>query len=111
MGFLQRTPCGLLRPAVKTGRSEVSGIDMEFQNIPSSDRSTQLSLMLASGDLPDMIWKGVDPSVVSQGRDQDLFMPGKLALNLSAGALETLHRQADSIFRGAITDTLLDAMG
>ena len=42
--------------------------------------------------------------------DQDLFMPGQLPVNLSAGALQTLHSQADSIFRGAITDTLHDAM-
>ena len=42
--------------------------------------------------------------------DQDLFMPGKLALNLSAGALETLHSQAYSIFRDAITDELHEAM-
>ena len=42
--------------------------------------------------------------------DQDLFMPGQLAVNLSAGALQTLHAQAYSIFRGAITDTLDNAM-
>ncbi len=42
--------------------------------------------------------------------DQDLFMPGKVAVNLSAGALETLHAQAFSIFRGAITDLLHEAM-
>lgn len=42
--------------------------------------------------------------------DQDLFMPGKVPVNLSAGALETLHSQAYSIFRGAITNTLHDAM-
>lgn len=42
--------------------------------------------------------------------DQDLFMPGKVAVNLSAGALQTLHSQAFSIFRDAITDTLHDAM-
>ena len=42
--------------------------------------------------------------------DQDLYMPGRVAINLSAGALETLHSQADAIFRGAITDTLHDAM-
>lgn len=42
--------------------------------------------------------------------DQDLFMPGKVAVTLSAGALETLHRQANAIFRGAITDTLHEAM-
>ena len=42
--------------------------------------------------------------------DQDLYMPGQLAVNLSAGALQTLHAQADSIFRGAITELLHEAM-
>lgn len=42
--------------------------------------------------------------------DQDLYMPGKLPVNLSTGALETLHRQADGIFRGAITPKLHNAL-
>ena len=42
--------------------------------------------------------------------DQDLFMPGQIPVNLSAGALQTLHSQAFSIFRDAITDTLHNAM-
>ncbi len=42
--------------------------------------------------------------------DQDLFMPGKVPVNMTTGALQTLHAQADSIFRGAITDLLHDAM-
>ncbi|MBQ8835299.1 MAG: TIGR04255 family protein [Oscillospiraceae bacterium] len=42
--------------------------------------------------------------------DQDLYMPGQLPVNLSAGALQTLHSQADSIFRGAISNTLHEAM-
>ena len=42
--------------------------------------------------------------------DQDLYMPGNLPVNLTAGALETLHLQAFSIFRGAITDKLHNAM-
>lgn len=42
--------------------------------------------------------------------DQDLYMAGQLQLNLVAGALQTLHSQAGSIFRGAITDKLHDAM-
>lgn len=42
--------------------------------------------------------------------DQDLFMAGNVPVNHSAGALETLHSQAYSIFRGAITDTLYDAL-
>ena len=42
--------------------------------------------------------------------DQDLFMAGNIAVNLSAGAMQTLHAQAFGIFRGAITDTLHEAM-
>lgn len=42
--------------------------------------------------------------------DQDLYMSGNIPVNVSAGALETLHGQAYSIFRGAITDTLFEAM-
>lgn len=53
---------------------------------------------------------GVESQEVCFIFDQDLFMPGKVAVNLSTGALETLHSQADAIFRDAITDTLHDAM-
>ena len=42
--------------------------------------------------------------------DQDLFMAGNVPVNVSAGALETLHRQAGPIFRGAITPTLHKAL-
>ena len=42
--------------------------------------------------------------------DQDLYMPGQVPVKLSAGALETLHSQAWSIFRGAITRQLHQAL-
>ena len=42
--------------------------------------------------------------------DMDLFMPGKIQVNLSAGALQTIHAQSYPLFRSAITDTLHDAM-
>lgn len=42
--------------------------------------------------------------------DQDLYMAGNIPVNTSAGALQTLHSQAYPIFRGAITDTLHEAM-
>lgn len=42
--------------------------------------------------------------------DQDLFMSGNIPVNTSTNALNTLHRQAYSVFRGAITDTLFNAM-
>lgn len=42
--------------------------------------------------------------------DQDLYMNGPVQHNLVPGALQTLHSQADSIFRGAITKKLHEAM-
>ena len=53
---------------------------------------------------------GVDDPETKFIFDQDLFMPGQIPVNLSAGALQTLHSQAYGIFRGAITDTLHNAM-
>lgn len=60
------------------------------------------------------------PGMVRQGNtqdqevkfifDQDLSMSGNLQISLAAGALQTLHSQADSIFRGAVTDLLHNAM-
>ncbi len=42
--------------------------------------------------------------------DQDLYMDGSIPVNVSAGALQTLHSQAFPIFRDAITDTLHNAL-
>lgn len=42
--------------------------------------------------------------------DLDLYMTGNVPVNLSAGALQTLHNQSYSLFRGAITDQLHAAM-
>lgn len=53
---------------------------------------------------------GRDDKEVKFILDLDLFMPGQIPVNLSAGAMQTLHSQAYPIFRGAITDVLHDAM-
>ena len=37
--------------------AEESNVNIEFQNIPSSDLETQLSLMLASAEVPDLLMK------------------------------------------------------
>ncbi len=54
---------------------------------------------------------GVEDKEVKFIFDQDLYMPGPLQLNLAVGALQTLHGQAVSIFQGAITPRLHQAMG
>lgn len=42
--------------------------------------------------------------------DQDLYMQGNIPVNGSVGALQTLHSQSWSVFRGAITAELHDAL-
>ena len=53
---------------------------------------------------------GVADSEVKFILDLDLFLPGKLPVNLSAGALQTLHSQAFPVFRGAVLPRLHEAM-
>lgn len=53
---------------------------------------------------------GVEDGEVKFIFDQDLYMNGNVPVNYAAGALETLHTQAFSIFRDAITDKLHEAM-
>lgn len=60
---------------------------------------------------PGMVKKnGQQDGEVKFVLDFDLYMPGQTPVKLSAGALQTLHGQAYSIFRGAITDTLHNAL-
>jgi uncharacterized protein (TIGR04255 family) len=42
--------------------------------------------------------------------DQDLSMTGDLSMQLAVGGLNTLHNQAQGVFRGAITEKLHQAM-
>lgn len=83
----------------------------------ASHCSVDLELAIAGGCRaklhagPGLVKRGnVEDKEVKFIFDQDLYMPGQLPLNLSTAALQTLHSQADAIFRGAITETLHDAM-
>jgi len=55
---------------------EVSGIDMQYRNIPASDVARQLSLLLASGELPDILFK-MNVSATDQAKyaEQGMFLP------------------------------------
>ena len=58
---------------------EQAGVDIVFQTIPEASVGEQISLILASGDLPDAFWgcgNGLSPSVLIQyGVDDDVFIP------------------------------------
>ena len=54
---------------------EASGIDIQYQNIPASDRATQLSLMLASGEVPDILFKmSVSSTDQAKYADEGMFV-------------------------------------
>lgn len=85
--------------------------DVPENTVTSGMLNTQLKLR---GGCSARIIAGPGPVLV-QGKpdpetkfilDQDLYMTGNIPVNMSAGAMQTLHHQAYSVFRGAITDTL-----
>ena len=55
--------------------SEASNVHMEYTNVAAADRATQLSLMLASGELPDIFYK-MNVSATDQGKyaDEGMFV-------------------------------------
>ena len=57
-----------------------------------------------------VVRNGVDDGEVKFIFDLDLYMKGNIPVNYAAGSLETIHAQAFPIFRGAITQTLHDAL-
>lgn len=92
--------------------------DEEVSEVQSGRCSIEAELGLRAGCRvklhagPGMVKRGGQPDQELKFIfDQDLFLPGKVPVNMTTGALNTLHSQAFSIFRGAITDTLHDAMG
>jgi len=61
---------------------------------------------------PGLLKRGKDTSdkEVKMIFDLDVSMSGNVPVNLSAASMQTIHTQAGSIFRDAITDVLHDAM-
>lgn len=55
--------------------AEKSGVIMEYQNIPDSDYKTQLSLMLASGEVPDVLFRmNVTSTDQAKYADEGMFV-------------------------------------
>ena len=64
---------------------EDTGIEFEWQAIPSEGAQEKINLMLASGEeLPDVLWSfgdGKSGNIVVQYADQDIFMPTEGLIN------------------------------
>lgn len=90
----------------------------EDVNERSFARSTQDVEMSISGGCrlklhagPGMVKKNnIDDGEVKFILDNDIFMLGNVPVAHAAAALNTVHIQADRVFRGAITQQLHDAM-
>ena len=91
----------------------------EDVNETAFTRCTQDIEMALSGSCRMKLHVG--PGLVKRGRtvtdnevkmilDMDVSMGGNVPVNLAAPSMQTVHIHADSVFRGAITDILHDAM-
>lgn len=53
-----------------------TGVEFEWQEIPSDGSTEKLNLMLSSGaDLPDAFWNNISGVMVAQYMGQDIFLP------------------------------------
>lgn len=66
-------PANELDQAVKI--AEATGLSLDWVGILDAGYAEKVNLMLASRDLPDMFWKGIDSAVVTQYIGQDVFLP------------------------------------
>lgn len=119
INFISRRELGLEEPFRELMESKYLGIlsDEEISEKGAARSFVEAEFAIRGGCRAKL---HAGPGLVKQGGksdgevkfvfDQDLFMPGQVAVNLSAGALQTLHSQAFAIFRDAITDTLHEAM-
>lgn len=55
--------------------AEETGVEFEWQEIPSEGSSEKINLMLAGGTLPDAFWNGISSTMAVQYSGQDIFMP------------------------------------
>ena len=93
----------LAKDTIREEATTCSGVDMETA-IAGGAR-----LKLHAG--PGKVTLGGKPDEeIKFILDLDLYISAKVPVNLSAGALQTLHGQAYGIFRDAITDRLHEAM-
>lgn len=64
---------------------EDTGIEFDWQAIPSEGAQEKINLMLASGEeLPDVFWNfgdGKSGNIVVQYADQDIFLPTEGLIN------------------------------
>lgn len=91
--------------------------DDDVQEIQTNRCSTDCDLALKGGCRakihagPGTVKRnGINDPELKYIFDLDMYMPGNLPVNYSAGALQSLHSQAYPIFRGAILDLLHNAM-
>ena len=54
---------------------EATGVPIKWIGVPESGYQEKVNLMLASRDLPDMFWKGINASTITQYIGQDVFLP------------------------------------
>lgn len=56
--------------------AEITGVEFEWQEIPSDGAGEKLNLMLSSGSgLPDAFWNNITGVMVAQYMGQDVFLP------------------------------------
>ncbi|MFD2612446.1 extracellular solute-binding protein [Paenibacillus gansuensis] len=55
--------------------TKVSGIEVDWEEIPQESAAEKVNLMLSTGDLPDAYIQTINPAMLMNYIDQDIFLP------------------------------------
>ncbi|TVQ22630.1 MAG: extracellular solute-binding protein [Spirochaetaceae bacterium] len=82
---------------------KLTGIRYEWQSIPEEDATTRVNIMLASGDLPDVIMGVLTMSQLASNYESGMFIPLDDLLDEWAPNLKRILEKENSNYRTAVT--------
>ncbi|MDR1636562.1 MAG: extracellular solute-binding protein [Treponema sp.] len=85
-------PTGQLKMIQKL--KDITGVEFEWQEIPTDGSGEKLNLMLASGQtLPDAFWNNISGVMIAQYMDQDVFLPTEGLIDKYMPRLKAVYEQ------------------
>jgi putative aldouronate transport system substrate-binding protein len=85
-------PTGQLKMVQKL--KDITGVEFDWQEIPTDGSGEKLNLMLASGQtLPDAFWNSISGVMIAQYMDQDVFLPTEELIDKYMPRLKAIYER------------------
>ena len=78
-----------------------TGVEFDWQEIPSEGSGEKINLMLASNNVPDAFWNGITNEMIVQYMDQDIFIPTEELTQKYMKSLTSIYEKRPEYKSGA----------